>query len=191
VSKHWNPGRQTVELRPSRIRRDPLLIPEPPKKKAAPPSRESEILLGVVGVTIFAAAIAVLIMAFSAITGHGDGTPAVAQSTQFVRCGVGDSPNCVIDAETIRIGNEPVRIAGIEAPSVRSPQCAREADRGRDAVERLIRLLNSGTVTRAGNVREFDGTVHAKVLVDGRDVGTTMISGGMAREYAGGAQSWC
>lgn len=190
MSKHWKPRRRTVELGSSRIRRDPLLIPEPPKKRAAPPSRESEILLGAAGVTGFAIAIAVLIMAFSAITSQGDGQVAAPESTQFVRCGVGDSPNCVIDADAIRLDGQSVRIAGIDAPSVRSPQCAREGERGREAVERLIRLLNSGTVVQGGNVREFDGSIRTKVLVDGRDVGATMIAAGVARSEEG-SRSWC
>lgn len=190
MSKHWKPGRNTVELRSSRIRRNPLFIPEPPKKRAAPPSRESEILLAVAGVTGIAMAIAILIMAFSAITGHGDGRPAAPESMQFVRCGVGDSPNCVIDADAIRLGGQSVRIAGIDAPSVRSPQCASEAERGREALELLIRLLNSGTVMREGTVREFDGSIRTRVLVDGRDVGATMIAAGVARSDEA-SRNWC
>ena len=65
MSKHWKPGRQTVALqpapRPSRIRRDPLLV-KPIEKKVAPPSREQEIWLGVTGILLFALAIAVATM---------------------------------------------------------------------------------------------------------------------------------
>jgi hypothetical protein len=69
VSKHWKPGKKTVELRPaarpSRIRRDPV---RPDNKleslvgKVDWHSREWEIRLAVAGVLFFALAITALVI---------------------------------------------------------------------------------------------------------------------------------
>lgn len=181
---------QTAPARRSRIRRDPLLVPEP-EKKAAPPSPEADILLGVVGVGLFAIAIAILTVAFSVFTFHEGATAAPAPPNQFVRCGVGDSPNCVIDGETLRIADEKVKIAGMDVPDGQSPRCAKEAERARLALERLVRLLNGRNVTKAGNVREPDGELRTMILVDGRDVGAAMVQSGVARINTGDRQDWC
>lgn len=194
MSKQWKPGKKIVALqpavRPSRIRRDPLLA-DKPHKKAAPISREREIALGVAGIVLFAIVITIVTVGFSAILGHNDGAVAAPVSSgQFLRCDVGDGSNCVVDGDTIRIADETVEIAGMEAPHVQSAHCDREAQRGTDAVERLLQILNSGKVTSAGNVREPDGTLRRKVLVDGQDVGVAMVNAGVARDYGSG-QGWC
>ena len=66
MSKQWKPGKKTVALeaavRPSRIRRDPV----PAQKKVEPVSREREILGGVAGVLLFAAAICAVIIGIAA-----------------------------------------------------------------------------------------------------------------------------
>jgi endonuclease YncB( thermonuclease family) len=193
VSKHWKPGRETVALhpasRPSRIRRDPLLV-KPIEKKVAPPSREREIWLAVAGIVLFALAIATATMGLSAITG-GDGSAAApaVNAAKFGDCTGG--PNCVIDGETIRVGGDTVKIAGMRAPKIRSARCDAEEQRGVKAVEALTALLNSGKVTTGGQVREPDGQMRTQVLVDGQDVAAKMIAASMARETGSVPPSWC
>jgi hypothetical protein len=67
VSKQWKPQRQTVELRPSRIRRDP---PAPPAQRKAlePHPSEREAWTVVIGVILFAIAITIIIFAISDYT---------------------------------------------------------------------------------------------------------------------------
>jgi hypothetical protein len=66
VSKHWKPGKKTVELhpaaRPSRIRRDPA--PDKPRSLGGIDwgSREWEIRLAVAGMIFFAVAISALVI---------------------------------------------------------------------------------------------------------------------------------
>ena len=77
MSKHWNSGKKTVELRPaarpSRIRRDPV---RPDNKlesmvgKIDWHSREWEIRLAVAGVLFFALAIWALSIGISEVTSH-------------------------------------------------------------------------------------------------------------------------
>lgn len=64
MSKPWKPKRQTVELRPSRIRRDP--VPSKQEGRLVPnawwDSREWEIRLAVIGIIFFALAISALVI---------------------------------------------------------------------------------------------------------------------------------
>lgn len=67
MSKPSKPGKKSVELRPSRIRRDPpARVPE--KKVRAYPTTERDAWIVVVGVVLFALAISALTIGISAIT---------------------------------------------------------------------------------------------------------------------------
>ncbi|MGE5562395.1 MAG: thermonuclease family protein [Bacillota bacterium] len=180
--------RPTVELRPSRIRRDPLLSGNADPKKVEVMSREREMWLGVFGVALFGVVIATLTVSFSVITGHDDAAAASVSLTRFGACEGG--PNCVVDGDTIRIAGSTVRIAGMEAPDVQSPHCDAEAERGAQAIDKLTTLLNSGKVTTGGNVSVGDGVVRTRVLVDGKDVGAAMVDAGVARK-PGSDLDWC
>jgi hypothetical protein len=69
VSKPLNPGKKTVELRPSRIRRDPP--PAAPTEKAVRPyPTEREVWIVAIGVILFALAISALMVGISDITSH-------------------------------------------------------------------------------------------------------------------------
>ena len=58
MSRHWQPRKSTVELQPSRIRRDPVSNDSPLTLiKLQARSREWEIGIGIVGVILFALAI--------------------------------------------------------------------------------------------------------------------------------------
>ena len=65
MSKHWNPNRHVVELRPSKIRRDPP--PRPIDKQTALPTDDlhNETWAVVVGIVAFALAISVLVFSVS------------------------------------------------------------------------------------------------------------------------------
>lgn len=185
MSKHWNPGKKTVELRPSRIRRDPA----PAERKTLVRSNELQMWGGVTGITLLAIAITALVLGISAATIQLFAGGADAQIERFGSCDGG--PNCVIDGNTIRIAGETVKVAGMEAPEIQSARCPEEEQRGVKAVQRLAELLNSGKVTTAEDVREPDGQRRRRVLVDGRDVGAAMVSMGLAREYDGTKKNWC
>jgi len=58
MSRQWEPKKSTVELAPSRIRRDPVSNDKPLTLiKLQARSREWEIAVGIVGVILFALAI--------------------------------------------------------------------------------------------------------------------------------------
>ena len=70
MSKPWTSAKKTVELRPSRIRRDPVRIDKPADaaKNAYWDPSEWEAWVVVVGVVLFALAIATLTIGISEIT---------------------------------------------------------------------------------------------------------------------------
>lgn len=186
--KQPKPRRQTVELRPSRIRRDPVLLHSPVQPK--PDSPEREVWATVIGVTVFALAGTVLIVSFSQITAYLSAATAAPPRPRFDQCYNG-GPDCVVDGDTIYLGGAKVEIAGIDAPAIKGAGCDDERNRGIDAAVELAELLNSGKVALAGTERGPDGQVHRTVEVDGRDVGDAMISAGAAREIGSGPRSWC
>jgi endonuclease YncB( thermonuclease family) len=187
VSKHWKPGRQTVELRPSRIRREPVRI-EP---KVEPQSREREVWGAVAGVVLLAITCTALAVGFSTVTNFRGAAAADPAEAAFGHCYNHGGPNCVLDGDTVLINGEWVEIAGIDAPEIGAARCPEEASRGIDAAVRLVSLLNSGKVTVGGTDREPDGRLLRHVEVDGQDVGAAMIDAGVAREYGSGPLSWC
>ena len=111
----------------------------------------------------------------------------------FGYCYSGGGTNCVVDGDTFWIGGEKVRIADIDAPETHPPRCAYEARLGNQATEKLHALLNSGAVTMTSIDRDRDvyGRLLRNVSVNGQDVGGTMVSAGVAREWVGRREPWC
>lgn len=64
MSKPWKPDRKTVELRPSRIRREPPPAPEKPKALNAYPT-EQEAWTVALGVILFGVAITIITLGIS------------------------------------------------------------------------------------------------------------------------------
>ncbi len=66
MSKPWKPGKETVELRPSRIRRDPVVVKEAESDaKLQWRTSDREIKLAIAGIVAFALAIDIIIVAVS------------------------------------------------------------------------------------------------------------------------------
>jgi len=99
----------------------------------------------------------------------------------------------VVDADTLWIGGQNVRLADIDAPETHEPRCAAEQALGDRATRRLHRLVNSGAVTQTSIERDHDryGRKLRIVAVGGASVGDTLVGEGLARWYEGGRRSWC
>ena len=71
MSKSWQPNKQTVELKPSKIRRDPVPIERPTvvKKEYWDPN-DWESWAVAIGVLAFAIAISIVWIAITEITSH-------------------------------------------------------------------------------------------------------------------------
>jgi endonuclease YncB( thermonuclease family) len=97
----------------------------------------------------------------------------------------------VHDGDTIRCGDERIRLLDIEAPEVKgSPRCRRNlprdwcdyelGDRSRVALERFLR---SGRVRIHRDGHDRYRRTLARITVDGRDAGQYLIARGFARPY--------
>ncbi|WP_322597079.1 thermonuclease family protein [Sphingomicrobium arenosum] len=114
------------------------------------------------------------------------------QRLAFGLCHTGGGRNCVVDGDTIWMRGENIRLANIDAPETHSPRCSREKELGDRATRRLHQLVNGGAVSLRSIDRDQDryGRSLRIVLVDGEDVGATLVREGLARWYAGGKRPW-
>jgi endonuclease YncB( thermonuclease family) len=118
----------------------------------------------------------------------------VATSTDFHLCGSLHDQNCVIDGDTIRYAGEKIRLADIDAPEISSPKCASELELGLQAKHRLLTLMNAGSFEVAFIGGRDEDTYGRKLRVikrNGRSLGDTLITEGLARAWDGGRRSWC
>lgn len=115
------------------------------------------------------------------------------EGARFSLCGVGVRINCVIDGDTFWYRGEKIRIADINTPEVSKPACAREAQLGAAATERLHSLLNEGAFTLEPIDRDRDqhGRLLRTVTRDGESVGAVLVTEGLAEEWRGYRGSWC
>lgn len=91
----------------------------------------------------------------------------------------------VTDGDTFRLeSGERIRIANIDAPEIhaRQAKCRLEIERGEAASKRTRALLDGKAVTFERVGRSYNRTV-ARVRVDGRDLGATLIAMGAARPW--------
>ena len=200
MSKHWKPGKTTVQLnaavrpvaRPSRIRREPVpLNANVPAKPQRPLNyRERELFFGIAGILIFGVLVAAGVIALSIFTVFRDDPEAEARAAQFYQCYAATGPNCVVDGDTIYVGGQRVEIAGIDAPKIIDAACDVEHDRGIQAATELALLLNSGPVRVGAPFRDSTGRTVSKVEVRGRDVALKMIGQDVAHEANSGLR-WC
>src|SRR4030095_13430641 len=70
---------------------------------------------------------------------------------RFTRCGRGRGHACVIDGDTIKLGDRKIRIIGIDTPEV-DAQCPEEARLAEKAAAELKRLLNQGPFRMSGRI---------------------------------------
>ncbi len=75
---------------------------------------------------------------------------------QFALCMGTGQARCVVDGDTIRYGGERIRLVGLDAPEIFSPDCATERDLGWRAANRLVDLLNEGPFRLVEGERDRD-----------------------------------
>jgi endonuclease YncB( thermonuclease family) len=199
VSKHWNPGRQTAGIRPSRIRRAPVRLSDSPPVEIDPRkaralearARKLEVRYGVIGVLAIAAVLAAVVIGISAATFSKYDPAEAAAAARWGQCYNGDRTHCVLDGGSIYFEGDKVTIAGIAAPGIQGAACNDERSQGIAAATKLAELLNGGAVTVGSPFRDAYGRTASKVQVDGQDVGQAMIAADVARRYEGDKYDWC
>lgn len=96
----------------------------------------------------------------------------------------------VTDGDTIRCGDERIRLIGIDAPETEQAKCGSERARGLAAKERLRQLLASGFTVERDGVDRYRRTL-ATVRVNGVDVGEVLVAEGLGRRWTGRREPWC
>lgn len=116
-----------------------------------------------------------------------------SQTPTFAVCGV-VRRTCVIDGDTFWLKGEKIRIADIDTPEISEPKCDWKYDRGIEARDRLVALLNEGPFDLSPiGARDTDqyGRKLRVVIRDGYSVGDQLVSEGLARTWTGRREPWC
>jgi endonuclease YncB( thermonuclease family) len=118
----------------------------------------------------------------------------------FTRCGPGRGHACVIDGDTIKLGQRKIRVIGIDAPEVHSPQCSEETRLAEAATAKLQILLNQGPFDMVGSVtrdkdrygRDLRALNRTNPDGSSTSIAEEMRKSGLAHRYLGGYKSgWC
>jgi endonuclease YncB( thermonuclease family) len=121
-------------------------------------------------------------------------TGATEVRARFGLCHTGGGTNCVVDGDTIWLDGQNIRIADIDAPETHDPRCAEEQTLGSRATQQRLHALVSGGAITLGSIARDQDTYGRKlrlVYVDGKGVGDTLVSEGLARPYGRGKRPWC
>jgi micrococcal nuclease len=119
--------------------------------------------------------------------------PSSGAGDRFAVCGV-IRQSCVVDGDTFWLEGEKIRIADIDTPEISEPQCAAEYERGIEARDRLVGLLNEGPfdVTPIGGRDEDQYGRKLRVVTrGGASLGDRLVSEGLARTWTGRREPWC
>lgn len=125
------------------------------------------------------------------------GETADGEAARFTPCAGPHRVTCVVDGDTFWYHGDKIRIADINAPEVSKPGCAREAELGAQATERLQALLNRGRFTLASNrdgtgrSRDRYGRLLRTVTRGGSSLGEELVREGLAEDWKGYRGSWC
>jgi len=125
-----------------------------------------------------AAALVAGIVALAAVA-----APAIAQPAPLLQ---------VTDGDTVRLGDERIRLAAIDAPETAQPECLAEALLGALATARLQQLValpGALVITRHGTDRY--GRTLATITIAGLDLALQLIAEGLARPWRGTQADWC
>lgn len=121
-----------------------------------------------------------------------DGQPSAPSAAPSIAPGLHDLIS-IHDGDTIRLGDERIRIVGLDTPELgHRARCEAEARAAEQAKQALIAEIARGNVALERQGADRYGRTLARVTVDGRDVADTLIAQGLARPYAGGRRDgWC
>jgi endonuclease YncB( thermonuclease family) len=100
----------------------------------------------------------------------------------------------VIDGDSVLIDGREWRLLGFDAPEFVEAKCEGEHRAGIFARRRLVELVAAAKRIEMRFWGKVDNKNRAfgELLLDGRNVGSTMIADGYARPYDGGEiKSWC
>ena len=105
----------------------------------------------------------------------------------------GDSFRVTINGWPDIIGKSvPIRMLGVDTPEMRG-KCKSEKLAARRAKQHTVELLRSGKMIELTNMQRGKYfRILANVIIDGKSLGDSLVSNGLARRYDGGKRGgWC
>lgn len=126
-----------------------------------------------------------------------EGEP-VKVSGRFATCAAGRGPRCVVDGDSLAIGDRRIRLVGFDAPEIRGA-CPAEVAQAQRAAGALLLWVNAGPfelVPRIDRPTDKYGRalMTARRMRGGREetAADALLAAGLARPYSGEARSsWC
>ena len=103
-------------------------------------------------------------------------------------CGDEKLRSCVVDGNTFWYGGEFMRLQAVNPPATQVACAASTADAARD---RLMKLLNTGEIFVFRYGTDTEGHTLTQVLVEGREVGQTLIAEGLAQPSTASTGAFC
>jgi endonuclease YncB( thermonuclease family) len=103
-------------------------------------------------------------------------------------CGDEKLRSCVVDGNTFWYGGEFMRLKAINPPATQVACVTSTADAARD---RLMKLLNTGEIFVFRYGTDAEGHTLSTVLVEGREVGETLIAEGLAQPSTANTGAFC
>lgn len=112
-------------------------------------------------------------------------------NADFPLCGEGRRYTCTVDGDTVWLEGEKIRLAGIDAPELSSPDCASERALAREATVRLSEILSSREWQLVREGKDRYGRTLATFHSSGETAGSRLVREGLARPWSGRKESWC
>ena len=103
-------------------------------------------------------------------------------------CGDEKLRSCVLDGNTFWYGGEFMRLKAVNPPATQVACAASTADAARD---RLMKLLNTGEIFVFRYGTDTEGHTLTQVLVEGKEVGQTLIAEGLAQPSTASTGAFC
>lgn len=134
------------------------------------------------------------IVAIAVMLPLGLGVAAAQEAIEL--CLRSERSTCVVDGDTLRVNGQRVRILNIDAPEMNGPRCAKEAELGFAAADRLAELLSGGHwELRRDPTEPRDADRYGRplrlLIVGGDDAGDRLVAEGLARPWGGRRETWC
>lgn len=170
-----------------------------PKPRPTPPDGRASTIPVVIGALLFlAVAVAASLIglptrSFEQPSNLSARNAASTNAAVFTLCRTGGGNNCVVDGDTFWFDGTKYRVADIDAPETHPSRCAREAELGNRATDRLRELLNGGSFGLESLDRDADiyGRKLRIVTRNGQSIGRVLVTEGIARAWTGHRQPWC
>lgn len=112
-------------------------------------------------------------------------------NANFPLCGEGRRYTCTVDGDTVWLAGEKIRLAGIDAPELSSPDCASERALAHEATIRLSEILSSREWHLVREGKDRYGRTLATFHSSGETAGSRLVREGLARPWGGRKESWC